>query len=69
MQESIGTDNMSIPSHITALQALSNGQPVPYPATLRVVVHTGDRSPMQEEQQTRKHRGYIRNESGGFFTS
>lgn len=36
-------------------QAFSNGVDTPYPATLRIVSHEGDRSPMQEEQQTRKH--------------
>ena len=31
--------------HLVALQALSNGHAVPYPASLRVVVHEGDHAP------------------------
>lgn len=60
---------MPVMMHRANLQAFTNGADVPYPASLRVVTHDGDRVPMQEEQQTRKHPGYIRNEFGGFFTS
>ena len=34
-----GTSNMSVASHFAALQALANGEPVPYPASLRIVMH------------------------------
>jgi hypothetical protein len=37
----LGGGNLSVGAHINALQAMSNGQPVPYPATLRVVTHAG----------------------------
>ena len=69
VKASLGQGNITVGQHIDALQALSNGQPVPYPASLRVVVHGGDRAPLQEEQTKRRPPGYIRNESGGFFTS
>ena len=69
IKDSLGNCDISVGQHIEALQALSNGQPVPYPASLRVVVHGGDRAPLQEEQTKRRPPGYIRNESGGFFTS
>ena len=69
VKDSLGAGNITVGQHINALQALSNGQPVPYPASLRVVTHAGDRAPLQEEQQKRRPPGYIRNESGGFFTS
>ncbi|PNH05703.1 hypothetical protein TSOC_008005 [Tetrabaena socialis] len=55
--------------HIRALQSLSNGVDVPYEETLRNVVHEGSRMPKLPPRQTQKHPGYIRNESGGFFTS
>ncbi|GBG68643.1 hypothetical protein CBR_g3184 [Chara braunii] len=55
--------------HRYHLQKLSNGNiNEPYPDTLVVLKHEGDRGPLQEEHQTRKHPGYIRNEFGGFFT-
>lgn len=69
VKDSLGNNNITVSQHINALQALSNGQPVPYPASLRVVTHAGDRAPLQEEQTKRRPPGYIRNESGGFFTS
>lgn len=69
VKDSLGQGNISVNQHINALQALSNGQPVPYPASLRIVTHHGDRAPIQEEQTKRRPPGYIRNESGGFFTS
>lgn len=56
--------------HCRALQALTNGvMEVPYEATLRAVQHEGGRAPKLPPRQTQKHPGYIRNESGGFFTS
>mmetsp|Transcript_19347 Transcript_19347/g.23106 ORF Transcript_19347/g.23106 Transcript_19347/m.23106 type:complete len:93 (-) Transcript_19347:481-759(-) len=57
------------PEHVNALQKLSNGQTVAYANTLRIVTHEGDRAPVQEPTETRKHPGYIRNELGGTFTS
>ena len=64
-----GTSNMSVASHFGALQALANGEPVPYPASLRIVVHEGDRAPQGESKKKKKAPGYSRNTSGGFFTS
>lgn len=55
--------------HHRALQALSNKLDVPYDATLRQVLLEGSRSPILPPKQTRKHPGYIRNESGGLFTT
>ena len=53
-----------------ALQALSNGNPVPYPATLRTVVHAGTKAPKRDDQDPdKKPPGYSRNARGGFFTS
>ena len=40
-----GVSNMTMAQHSVALQALSNGHAVPYPASLRVVVHEGDHAP------------------------
>jgi hypothetical protein len=51
------------------LQRLSNGEAVPYHETLRVVQHEGSRAPRVMSATTRKPPGYIRNESGGMFTS
>jgi hypothetical protein len=31
VKDSLGSGNISVGQHINALQALSNGQPVPYP--------------------------------------
>lgn len=56
-------------SHHAALQKLSDCNEVPYSATLRVVVHQTNNSPKQPYSKTRKPPGYIRNESGGFFSS
>lgn len=56
-------------THVRALQALSNGHDVPYEATMRTVLHEGGRPPRLPPRVTQKHVGYIRNESGGFFTS
>ena len=55
--------------HAYALQALSNGQPVAYQDTLRVVNVEGSRAPRELPPVTRKAPGYIRNQLGGFFTS
>ncbi len=65
-----GVSNMTAEQHKSALQALSNGQPVPYPATLRTVVHAGTKAPKREDQDPdKKPPGYSRNARGGFFTS
>jgi hypothetical protein len=56
-------------SHAMQLQRLANGDPVPYQDTLRVVTHEGGRAPRAGSATTRKPPGYIRNESGGMFTS
>ncbi|WIA07920.1 hypothetical protein OEZ85_007398 [Tetradesmus obliquus] len=56
-------------SHEHALQAYSNGQAVPYSYTLRVVQHEGARATRVQSAKTQKPPGYIRNESGGMFTS
>ncbi|KAF5832670.1 flagellar associated protein [Dunaliella salina] len=56
-------------THEKALQALANGANVPYQATMRTVVHEGNRGPRLPPRVTQKHTGYIRNESGGAFTS
>ncbi|GLC52519.1 hypothetical protein PLESTB_000638700 [Pleodorina starrii] len=65
----VKAEDKSEPQHIRALQGLSNGAEVPYDATLRTVTHEGSRTPKLPPRQTQKHPGYIRNESGGFFTS
>ena len=59
----------TVGAHIHALQALSNGTPVPYAATLRAVLHEGNREPKSEKMADRKYAGFIRNEFGGYFTS
>ena len=65
-----GVSNMTAEQHKSALQALSNGQPVTYPATLRTVVHAGTKAPKREDQDPdKKPPGYSRNARGGFFTS
>jgi hypothetical protein len=64
-----GSSNMTVQQHAAALQAMSNGHAVPYPASLRVVVHEGDRAPQGEAKEEKKAPGFVRNESGGFFTS
>lgn len=64
-----GSANKDISSHRQGLQRLSNGEPVPYHATLRVVQHEGSRAPRAMSATTRKPPGYIRNESGGMFSS
>eukprot|EP00798_Chlamydomonas_sp_ICE-L_P008358 gene8358-3438_t len=56
-------------SHRRGLQSLSNGNDVPYQQTLRQVTCEGSPVPVQPPKQTLKHPGYIRNESGGLFTS
>ena len=61
-----GSSNMTVQQHAAALQAMSNGHAVPYPATLRVVVHEGDRAPQGEAKEEKKAPGFVRNESGGF---
>ncbi len=66
---SAGRSNMPFATHQAALQALANGEPVPYPASLRIVVHEGDRAPQGEGKEEKKPPGYSRNTSGGFFTS
>eukprot|EP00197_Chlamydomonas_leiostraca_P002390 CAMPEP_0202859212 /NCGR_PEP_ID=MMETSP1391-20130828/1430_1 /ASSEMBLY_ACC=CAM_ASM_000867 /TAXON_ID=1034604 /ORGANISM="Chlamydomonas leiostraca, Strain SAG 11-49" /LENGTH=89 /DNA_ID=CAMNT_0049538229 /DNA_START=119 /DNA_END=388 /DNA_ORIENTATION=+ len=63
-------EDKSLFTHEKALQALANGvDAVPYQATMRVVAHDGSRAPKLPPRTTRKHPGYIRNESGGLFTS
>ena len=47
-------------THRQALQAMSNGEPVAYSQTLRVVTHEGNREPSSEATVTRKHPGFIR---------
>ena len=64
-----GSSNMTVQQHAAALQAMSNGHAVPYPASLRIVVHEGDRAPQGEAKEEKKAPGFVRNESGGFFTS
>ena len=65
-----GVSNMAPEQHKSALQALSNGNPVPYPATLRTVVHAGTNAPKRDDQDPdKKPPGYSRNARGGFFTS
>ncbi|KAK9815936.1 hypothetical protein WJX72_012274 [[Myrmecia] bisecta] len=65
---SLKTQNCNIAQHSQALQALSNGQPVSYGSTLRVVSHKS-RFPPQEPMQAHRSPGYIRNESGSPFSS
>jgi hypothetical protein len=55
--------------HAKALQYLSNGYNVPYSDTLRLVTVEGSREPLLAARQSQKQPGYIRNESGGVFTS
>lgn len=69
MQVVPGKVSKDVSSHHAALQQLSNGEPVPYSATLLVVKHEGSRAPRVLSAGTRKPPGYIRNESGGMFTS
>jgi hypothetical protein len=64
-----GKASKDVASHHKGLQQLSNGEPVPYHVTLRVVQHEGCRIPRVLSATTRKPPGYIRNESGGMFTS
>jgi hypothetical protein len=64
-----GNANKDLSSHRQGLQRLSNGEHVPYYATLRVVQHEGSRAPRVMSATTRKPPGYIRNESGGMFSS
>jgi len=63
------SEDKDVRAHMQALQQLSNGKPVPYGSTLRIVVHEGSRAPLQPAQKTSSHPGYIRNELGRFFTS
>lgn len=66
---SLKAEDKSLYTHEKALQALANGADVPYEATMRTVVHDGARAPKLPPRTTRKHPGYIRNETGGLFTS
>lgn len=66
---SLKKEDKSELTHTQALQSLSNGQNVPYQNTLRVVTVEGSPVPVMPPKQTLKHPGYIRNESGGLFTS
>lgn len=50
-------------------QVLSNGKPVGYDNTLKVVEHEAGKMPRLPPKQTNKHKGFIRNALGGFFTS
>mmetsp|Transcript_30275 Transcript_30275/g.55306 ORF Transcript_30275/g.55306 Transcript_30275/m.55306 type:complete len:88 (-) Transcript_30275:300-563(-) len=56
-------------AHYKSLQALSNEENPKFKDTLRIVSHDGSRSPKVAPKTTQKHPGYIRNESGGYFTS
>ena len=42
---------LSLSLSLQALQQLSNGKPVPYGSTLRIVVHEGSRAPLQPAQK------------------
>jgi hypothetical protein len=68
-QAAPGKATKDFSSHHKGLQRLSNGEHVPYKETLRVVQHEGSRAPRVMSATTRKPPGYIRNESGGMFTS
>ena len=64
-----GSSNMTVRQHAAALQAMSNGHAVPYPATLRVVVHEGDRAPQGEAKEEKKAPGSFATSPAAFFTS
>ena len=66
---SAGRSNMPFATHQAALQALANGEPVPYPASLRIVVHEGDRAPQGEGKEVEETAGVLAEHLGGFFTS
>ncbi|KAJ9523180.1 hypothetical protein QJQ45_024078, partial [Haematococcus lacustris] len=69
LQPSLKAEDKPVYSHEKALQALANGVSVDYQSTLRVVTVEGDRAPRLPPRVTQKPPGYIRNESGGLFTS
>jgi len=69
MQALPGKASKDVTIHHQGLQRLSNGEAVPYSETLRIVQHEGSRAPRVMSATTRKPPGYIRNESGGMFTS
>lgn len=69
MQVVPGKASKAVSEHHHGLQQLSNGEPVAYSATLRIVQHEGSKAPRVMSATTRKPPGYIRNESGGMFTS
>ena len=56
-QPALKTQDKDVISHQKALQALSNGDDVPYQASLRVVGNEGNRAPMLPPQVTMKHPG------------
>ena len=66
----LGKSSATSRTHASALQALANGEPdVPYAATLRMVTHEGGRSPFVAPNKTQTPPGFVRNASGGMFTS
>jgi len=68
-QPQLKAEDKDVYTHEKALQALANGVDVPYQATLRLVENNGARGPRLPKTATRKQPGFIRNESGGLFTS
>lgn len=62
-------ESETVQAHRSALQALSNDKVVSYADTLRIVECEGSRSPKLAARVTLKHPGFIRNESGGCFTT
>lgn len=68
-QPTFRAEDGPVTEHTRALQQLSNGRPVLYQETLRCVNHEGSKQPKLPPRVTQKHPGYIRNESGGVFTS
>ncbi|EFJ42355.1 hypothetical protein VOLCADRAFT_107296 [Volvox carteri f. nagariensis] len=51
----IKTEGKTENQHVKSLQSLSNGNEVPYDATLRTVIHEGSRTPKLPPRQTQKH--------------
>ena len=63
---SAGRSNMPFATHQAALQALANGEPVPYHASLRIVVHEGAAPRRERARRRRNAPRHSRNTSGGF---